>query len=56
MIRTLDMTPATKVKLSQTINSCKDIKTLLVEKLRHCYRWDDHPLLTVLMSSLNATV
>jgi len=39
----------------KAINSCPDIKTLLVENLRHRYRWDDYSLLTVLMSSLNAT-
>ena len=36
------------------INACGNINTLLVVKLRHCYRWDDHSMLSVLMSSLNA--
>ena len=36
------------------IYACKDIEKLLVVKLRHCYRWDDHSMLNVLMSSLNA--
>ena len=36
------------------IDACDNIKTLLVIKLRHCYRWDDHSMLTVLMSKLNA--
>ena len=36
------------------IQSCNNINTLLVVKLRHCYRWDDHSMLNVLMSSLNA--
>ena len=36
------------------INACDNTSTLLVVKLRHCYRWDDHSMLKVLMSSLNA--
>ena len=36
------------------IQACENINTLLTLKLRHCYRWDDHSILTVLMSSLNA--
>ena len=36
------------------INACDNINTLLVVKLRHCYRWDDHSMLNVLMSSLHA--
>jgi len=36
------------------IDACDNIKTLLVIKLRHCYRWDDHSMLTVLLTSLNA--
>ena len=38
----------------EAIHVCNDIETLLTIKLRHCYRWDDHSMLTVLMSSLNA--
>jgi len=36
------------------IRSCKDIDTLLVVKLRYCYRWDDHSLLTLLMKKINS--
>jgi len=39
----------------EKIHACKNIETLLLIKLRHCYRWDDHSILkVVLMSSLNA--
>ena len=38
----------------EEIYACNDIETLLVVKLRHCYRWDDHSMLNVLMLSLNA--
>jgi len=39
----------------EKIHACKNIKTLLLVKLRHCYRWDDHSILkVVLTSSLNA--
>ena len=38
----------------EAIYACNDIETLLIIKLRHCYRWDDHSMLTLLMSSLNA--
>lgn len=38
----------------EDIQSCKSIETLLINKLRHCYRWDDHHLLIVLMKSLKA--
>jgi len=37
------------------IYACDSIWILLTIKLRHCYRWDDYPMLTLLMSSLNAT-
>jgi len=37
------------------IYACNNISVLLMIKLRHCYRWDDHSMLTLLMSSLNAT-
>ena len=36
------------------IRACNNINTLLEVKLRHCYRWDDHSMLNVVMSSLNA--
>jgi len=36
------------------LRGIENCKTLLLVKLRHCYRWDNHYLLTVLMSSLNA--
>jgi len=38
----------------ESIDACDNIRTLLIVKLRHCYRWDDHSMLTVLLSSLNA--
>jgi len=38
----------------EDIDACNNIKTLLIIKLRHCYRWDDHSILKILMSSLNA--
>ena len=36
------------------IYACNNISILLMIKLRHCYRWDDHSMLIVLMSSLKA--
>ena len=38
----------------EAIYACNNIETLLIIKLRHCYRWDDHSMLNVLMSKLNA--
>ena len=38
----------------EAIQACTDLKTLLLNKLRHCYRWDDCTMLTVLLSSLKA--
>jgi len=38
----------------EAIQSCTSIRTLLVQKLRHCYRWDDYSMLIVLLSSINA--
>jgi len=38
----------------EDIQACNNLNTLLVVKLRHCYRWDDHSMLNVLMSSINA--
>ena len=36
------------------IQACDSIYTLLVYKLRHCYRWDDFSMLTLLMSSIDS--
>ena len=36
------------------ICACNDIEKLLVIKLRHCYRWDDHSMLNVLMNKINS--
>ena len=36
------------------IYACNDIEKLLVVKLRHCYRWDDHTMLKAIMLLLNA--
>ena len=38
----------------EEIQTCDNIKTLLVLKLRHCYRWDDHSMLTVLMKNIKS--
>ena len=38
----------------EEIRACGSIHTLLIYKLRHCYRWDDFTLLTKLMSSIKA--
>ena len=38
----------------QKIQACNSIYTLLVNKLRHCYRWDDFYMLTILMSSIKS--
>ena len=38
----------------EEIKACDSINTLLVYKLRHCYRWDDFSMLTVLMSSIDS--
>ncbi|XP_065901708.1 uncharacterized protein [Dysidea avara] len=37
----------------EDIYDCNDIETLLMNKLRHCYSWDDHSMLNVLMKKLN---
>lgn len=39
----------------KTILSSPDIRTLLVEKLRECWRWDDFQLLDDIVSSLSNT-
>ena len=36
------------------IEACNSIYTLMVYKLRHCYRWDDFSMLTKLMSSIDS--
>ena len=38
----------------EEIKACDSIYTLLVYKLRHCYRWDDFSMLTLLMSSIDS--
>ena len=38
----------------EEIQACDSIYTLLVYKLRHCYRWDDFSMLTILMSSIDS--
>ena len=44
----------TDTKLKE-IQACNKIDILLIDKLRHCYRWDDCSILTVLMSSIKST-
>ena len=41
-------------KQLEEIQACDNIHTLLIYKLRHCYRWDDFAMLTKLMSSIKA--
>ena len=36
------------------IQACSSVHTMLVRDLRHCYRWDDHSMLTILMLSINS--
>jgi len=36
------------------IYACNDIEILLVVKLRHCYRWDDHSMLNVLVDKIKS--
>ena len=36
------------------IRACNSIDTILTDKLRHCYRWDDCSMLSILMSSVNS--
>jgi len=38
----------------EEIWACDSIRTLLIIKLRHCYRWDDFIMLTKLMSSIKS--
>ena len=39
----------------EEIQACNDIYTILTDKLRHCYRWDDCSMLSILMLSVNST-
>ena len=41
-------------KQVEEIQACNKIRPLLMNKLRHCYRWDDFSVLTVLMSSIDS--
>lgn len=41
-------------KQIEEIQACNNVQTLLMNKLRHCYRWDDFSILTVLMSSMDS--
>ena len=41
-------------KKLEEIGACDSIRTLLIYKLRHCYRWDDFAMLTKLISSVKA--
>ena len=36
------------------IQACNSTYTLLIYRLRHCYRWDDVSMLTVLMTSIKS--
>ena len=38
----------------EKIQACDSIYTLLVNKLRHCYRWDDYSMLTILILSIKS--
>ena len=41
-------------KQLEEMRACDSIRTLLIYKLRHCYRWDDFAMLTKLISSVKA--
>ena len=41
-------------KQLEEIQACDSIPTLLMNKLRHCYRWDDFSMLNILMLSINS--
>ena len=43
----------TDTKLKE-LQACNSVHTMLVYNLRHCYRWDDHSMLTVLILSINS--
>ena len=38
----------------EMIRACNSIDTILTDKLRHCYRWDDCSMLHILMLSVNS--
>ena len=38
----------------EEIQACNDIRTILTDKLRHCYRWDDYSMLSILMLSVDS--
>ena len=38
----------------QEIQACSSVYILLTDKLRHCYRWDDCSMLSMLMLSVNS--
>ena len=38
----------------EEIQACNDIRTMVTDKLRHCYRWDDCSLLYKLLLSVNS--
>ena len=38
----------------EEIQACDDIRTILTQKLRHCYRWDDCSMLRILMCSVKS--
>ena len=38
----------------EEIRACNSIDTILTDKLRHCYRWDDYSMLNILMLSVNS--
>ena len=41
-------------KQLEEIQACNSIPTLLTNKLRHCYRWDNFSMLKILMLSINS--
>ena len=42
-------------KQLEEIRACNDIRAILTDKLRHCYRWDDCSLLYKLILSVQST-
>ena len=38
----------------EEIRACNRIDTILTDKLRHCYRWDDYSMLYMLILSVNS--
>ena len=56
---TLTIQKNSKVRLfndrqMEEIRACNSIDTILTDKLRHCYRWDDCSMLYMLMRSVNS--